>query len=141
MVDDGRPGDTVLAILSAVRRDPAGYAAAAGRRGITVDQLTAAAIAGAVLEMLGEAAAVAGEGPAAPGRTRYCLGDVAGRHCLGRAGFIPIGSYRGRRGDIPHFAGREEAEVVVGWLRAEDAALRVMVVRPGCRPVPLGEEE
>jgi hypothetical protein len=103
--------------------------------------LTAAAIAGAVLEMLGEAAAVAGEGRAAPGRTRYCLADVAGRHCLGRAGFIPIGSYHGRRGDIPRFAGREEAEAVVGWLRAEDAALRVMVVRPGCRPAPLDEEK
>jgi AcrR family transcriptional regulator len=51
-LDYDRLSEAVLAILQAVRRQPKRFATEATRRGISVDQLTAAAIAGAVREQV-----------------------------------------------------------------------------------------
>lgn len=52
MIDYAKLGDTILQILETVRDNRKEFAADAKRRGITLEQLTAAAIAGMVEELI-----------------------------------------------------------------------------------------
>ena len=67
--------------------------------------------------------------------TWYCLADIAAAHFWTGDGFIPAEDYSDFAAEVPHFAARQDAEAAARWMREQYRChLRVMAVRPGCRP-------
>jgi hypothetical protein len=109
----------VLRILEAGRRSRRRLTAEAHRRGLTLEELLAAAITEAVRE-----ANAAGTAP-----RRFALADVGGVHYWTGADFLPVSAWVPGT-DIPCFPTRAEAEAEARRLQQSDGLFLVVVPFP-----------